>query len=510
MCTEACVDACPDGWKCVDVGTAGEATFICKPRWLGLCRPCQSVGDCPVSFDGECHSRDPAEGSFCATRCLDATDCPAEGFGCQGSLCVRTGAECPCDGGSEGLSTPCTRSNETGVCEGERRCEQALLTACSALVPGADVCDGVDNDCDGTVDDLAEPEACDGLDNDCDGEVDEELGTVACGQGECAVELAACADGAAAICSPFDGAAPESCDGLDNDCDGSTDEALGEASCGLGACVHAAPTCLAGVAQTCDPLEGATAEVCDGLDNDCDGLVDEELTSTTCGQGACAHVLPACVGGAPPACDPLAGAVGEACDGVDNDCDGQVDEDFVTVTCGQGVCAHALVQCASGSPQVCDPFLGAAPEACDGLDNDCDGEVDEGLGTLACGVGECAHETPACAGGAPQECDPLLGAAAELCDSLDNDCDGLVDEGLGTTACGQGQCAHVIATCSAGAPEVCDPFAGMRFQSLAEIDLEVVADVVAAYSVADFVALQGQLRASRRRGSMAAMDGGGE
>ena len=73
----------------------------------------------------------------------------------------------------------------------------------------------------------------------------------------------------------------EVCDGLDNDCDDEIDEELGTVSCGVGPCDHSVDSCLDGVPQECDPLEGALEEVCDGADNDCDGDVDEALTCAT-------------------------------------------------------------------------------------------------------------------------------------------------------------------------------------------------------------------------------------
>jgi Notch-like protein len=68
--------------------------------------------------------------------------------------------------------------------------------------------------------------------------------------------------------------APEVCNGLDDDCDGVTDENLGIRRCGRGVCDHEVPACMAGVGLDCDPFEGATPELCNGLDDDCDGVVD--------------------------------------------------------------------------------------------------------------------------------------------------------------------------------------------------------------------------------------------
>ncbi|MGA1864103.1 MAG: right-handed parallel beta-helix repeat-containing protein [bacterium] len=82
--------------------------------------------------------------------------------------------------------------------------------------------------------------------------------------------------------------ATEVCDNLDNDCDGAVDEDLGTTTCGLGVCLHTINNCVGGVTQICDPMEGSSDEICDGFDNDCDGLTDEDLVRdcpTICGIG---------------------------------------------------------------------------------------------------------------------------------------------------------------------------------------------------------------------------------
>ena len=356
-----------------------------------------------------------------------------------------------------------------------------------------EVCDGLDNDCNGLVDEgykdsdgdllkdcvdsdddnddtpdgedcaplvpTAHPgaeEVCDGADNDCDEEIDEDLGTLACGKGECFHTVAVCLDGVLQSCDPLAGVALEICDAEDNDCDGLIDEDLGSATCGLGVCAHTVSLCDEGVTKECDPLAGAGEEACDGLDNDCDGKTDEELGMLACGKGKCFHTVDACTGGVAKECNPFAGASPEVCDGIDNDCDGTEDEDLGTVACGVGLCAHELAYCLDGKVAVCNPFLGVEEEACDGLDNDCNGLVDESLGKLTCGKGECAQTVAACLNGQEQECDPEAGAAEEICDGLDNDCDGLTDEGIGLTTCGAGQCQHTVNNCEDGVPQECD------------------------------------------------------
>ena len=377
-----------------------------------------------------------------------------------------------------------------------------------AIFPGAEeTCDGADNDCDyitdegypdldadglkncvdpdddddGDVDDSdcaplnpavhgEAEEVCDGLDNDCDGNIDEGLGAVSCGKGQCSHKILLCDDGKVQFCDPYDGAEEEACDGLDNDCDGLVDEDLGFESCGKGLCFHFVSVCANGELVVCDPLTAAEAEGCDGLDNDCDGLVDEGLGEVSCGQGNCFHTVPTCLGGVTQECKPFQGALPEVCDGADNDCDGETDEDLGTTTCGLGECQHTIDNCGGGVPHLCNPFDGVSLEHCDGLDNDCDGLVDEDLGTATCGLGECAHTVANCQNGQEVECLPLDGSGDELCDGLDNDCDGQFDEDLGMTTCGTGECEHTVANCQNGTEVACDPEEGKEAEACDGVD----------------------------------------
>jgi len=333
-----------------------------------------------------------------------------------------------------------------------------------------DACDG-DDDGDGDPDEAdcaplvatinhAAQEVCDKVDNDCDAQVDEELGSMPCGAGECTHQVPNCKNGAPGFCNPFIGAKPEQCDGLDNDCDGIADEDLGVATCGLGQCWKQVEKCAQGKPQACDSLEGATYEVCDGLDNDCDGKTDEDQPQLACGVGQCFHTEFSCIGGVTYECNPFKGATKEVCDGQDNDCDGKVDEDLGKISCGLGLCLHSVDACSDGAFQPCNPIEGAAPEACDKKDNDCDGLVDEDFGVIQCGLGQCKHDVKLCLDGQIQECNPLEGAVAEECDGKDNDCDGLIDEELGSTACGVGECVHSTPNCKSGVPQECNPLEG--------------------------------------------------
>ena len=202
----------------------------------------------------------------------------------------------------------------------------------------------------------------------------------------------------------------EVCNGLDDDCDGSVDEGCGgtcasDADCASGeACVsgscRAATSCASDA--DCAPSEvcvsgtcasSCSAEVCgNGLDDDCDGFVDEGCSARTCrSDGDCARgevcsggvctVSSACASDAD--CAPSEACVSGTCapsctaevcgNGVDDDCDGIIDEGCSTGDAdGDGYPSGS--DCDDGDPSV---HPGAA-ELCDGIDQDCDGTIDEG------------------------------------------------------------------------------------------------------------------------------------
>ena len=457
ICTQICVDECPPGYGCFGViGVSGrDITYLCLPRFSKLCQPCREATDCQAKGAigvTACINYGP-EGMFCGGECTSAFDCPG-GYDCRevplpdGTVsrqCVLISGTCQCNqvGKVLGMSTICSVSNQYGTCKGERRCLADGLSPCDAPVPSEEICDLVDNDCNGVVDDIPTNASC---------LVENEYGS-------CPGTLT-CTGGTELCIGPTP--EPENCDGMDNNCNGFTDEGFldtdkdGKADCidqdddgdGVGDETDNCPL-VVNPDQTDSDLDGKG----DACDEDMDGDGFPNLVD----------------------CDPLDPATypgaQEICDGKDNNCNQQIDEGLCAdnFDCTFDYCDPIAKACKHvGDDQKCDDKDPCTRDRCD-PERGC---VAEPLSGIPCDDGDVCTVGDVCDGGICQ------GTPNPLCCKGNADCDDNNPCTIDVCILETGQCTHVavadntpcdadndgctqgdscmFGVCVAGPPVVCD------------------------------------------------------
>lgn len=362
-CSAFCTDDCPDpDWTCRTVeNSGGDVVSICLPDATVLCRPCQSDSECGGLAD-LCLTL--GDGEFCGRECNGVDDCPngyqCDEFSSQGEL-VRQCAPLL------GFCGDCVDQDDDGHGEGDG----CIGRDCDDLDPRT--FDGA-------------PEICDGWDNDCDDDIDEgidfagdEANCGACGV-VCDPDAATgeCVEGACVIVSCGDG---------NWDIDGEAEN---------------------GCEYACEVVGD---EVCDGNDEDCDGIVDEGVELLT---------------------DPLnCGECGEVCafDGAAALCIGG--------ECAIGECEEGLANCNGFSEDGCEVVLGTDVEHCGGCELACGfdnagASCEEG----ACVIGDCEDGFANCNGEFDDGCEVELATALLHCGECENIC---AFETTGA-ACEAGEC----------------------------------------------------------------------
>ncbi|MBL8786974.1 MAG: hypothetical protein JNJ59_18865 [Deltaproteobacteria bacterium] len=373
ICTQTCDESCPDGFGCkATLSTSPDVVFICVPNVTFYCKACvvdeQCNGGICAPIAGGRYCTVP-----CADECQEGFECKQfiDG-GRQISACEPVSGTCDCSPSTVGQIRGCEITTPSGTCRGVQVCAAAGWDTCSARIPVDEICDFVDNDCDNEVDEgfkdasgvYASDDNCGYCGNTCDGSIANAVARCDAGLSppECVVDTCLpgyfqiggrfCAEVPAKLCNACDDAA--SCLVVGSQC-----QTIGEGTFCTVPCAgpNDCPvgyTCRDdGAGRQCVPTSGTCVcgDATRGLQRGCSVTANVGGTEVSC------VGLETCGNDGWGQCD-----LGpDVCDNVDNDCNGKVDDTWVDArgiyfrdeNCG--VCGNnCLVDAPANATRYCD------------------------------------------------------------------------------------------------------------------------------------------------------------